>query len=354
MGLVAAALCAVVPFAGAQTGTPPEPAPSASPVPRRPRRKPIVVAPDPTPAPKPPPRLTVTEKPKTVPPAGSFGAGVLLCTLTAPFVNESSGLAASRRNPGVFWTHNDSGDGAYLYAFDRTGATAGVFLARSAFAGDWEDMAWGPGADGKGNFLYVADAGDYAKDRTDTCVYRIPEPLLSAESRIGTKARPRLTEGETARLLFQYPDGFHDSEALLVHPRTGAIYLVTKEEAGEAGVYKFPVIKPDASPLTHHVLTKIGSLTFGESGLHPFPNRVTGGDIAPDGKRLVLRTYFAAYEWRLPDGEKNFDAVWATTPAMIPLPLQPQGEGICYTANGASLIVSSERVPTAIYELKAR
>lgn len=129
---------------------------------------------------------------------------------------------------------------------------------------------------------------------------------------------------------------------------------MTKEEKGETAIYKFPPMKPADSPLVPYTLEKIGTLGFNESGLHPFPNRVTGGDIAPDGKRLVLRTYYAAYEWRLPDGEKNFDAVWTTTPAMVSLSLQPQGEGICYSADGGSLVISSEKTPTAIYELKAR
>ena len=29
-------------------------------------------------------------------------------------VNESSGVAASRANAGLYWTHNDSGDGPFL------------------------------------------------------------------------------------------------------------------------------------------------------------------------------------------------------------------------------------------------
>lgn len=338
-------------YVHAQTGTVPKPSPTPKPVRRKPTT-PAVQA-SPSPSATPPARVTVTVR-KVVPPAGSFGSGTLLCTLQSPFINESSGLVAGRRNSGVFWTHNDSGDGAYLYAFNRSGKTVGVFMVRSAFAGDWEDIASGPGIDGKGNYLYIGDIGDYGRARTESCLYRIPEPLLSSENRIGTKARPRLTDEPTARLLYQYPDGPHDSESLLVHPQSGTIYLITKEEKGEAGVYKFPPMKPTDSPLVPYTLEKIGALAFNEDGLHPFPNRVTGGDIAPDGKRLVLRTYYAAYEWRLPDGEKNFDAVWATTPAMVPLPLQPQGEGICYSADGTSLIISSEKTPTAIYELKAR
>ena len=39
-------------------------------------------------------------------------------TITDPRITESSGLAASRQHPGIYWTHNDSDDGPYLYAVD--------------------------------------------------------------------------------------------------------------------------------------------------------------------------------------------------------------------------------------------
>jgi hypothetical protein len=56
-------------------------------------------------------------------------------------VTESSGIVASRKNPGIYWTHNDSGDGAYLYAFDREGRDRGRWTVRGATAIDWEDIA---------------------------------------------------------------------------------------------------------------------------------------------------------------------------------------------------------------------
>ena len=36
-------------------------------------------------------------------------------------LQESSGLAISRTQPGVLWSHNDSGDGPTLYAIDMSG-----------------------------------------------------------------------------------------------------------------------------------------------------------------------------------------------------------------------------------------
>jgi len=49
----------------------------------------------------------------------------LTSTFRSPRVRESSGVAASRAHAGVLWTHNDSGDDAYVYATDLAGADRG-------------------------------------------------------------------------------------------------------------------------------------------------------------------------------------------------------------------------------------
>ena len=42
-----------------------------------------------------------------------------------PAINEASGIVASRKNPGVLWTHNDSGNDAKIYAISTSGETLG-------------------------------------------------------------------------------------------------------------------------------------------------------------------------------------------------------------------------------------
>jgi hypothetical protein len=74
-----------------------------------------------------------------------YGPPTTIANLKNPGINESSGLAASRSNPGIYWTHNDSGDEPFVYAFDATGESRGVFRVTGAQARDWEDMAVGPG-----------------------------------------------------------------------------------------------------------------------------------------------------------------------------------------------------------------
>src|ERR1700741_1476633 len=61
----------------------------------------------------------------------TYGPPRVLGRLDAPAVNESSGLIASRTNPGLYWTHNDSGDGPNLYALDEYGAHRGTWRVSS-------------------------------------------------------------------------------------------------------------------------------------------------------------------------------------------------------------------------------
>src|SRR5258708_2905483 len=48
-----------------------------------------------------------------------YGPPQLLGQLQDSSITESSGIVASRTTPGLFWTHNDSGDGPFIYSFDR-------------------------------------------------------------------------------------------------------------------------------------------------------------------------------------------------------------------------------------------
>jgi len=70
-----------------------------------------------------------------------YAAARELAKLEHPAINESSGLAAGRINPDVFWTHNDSGGGPRLFAFDKQGRSVADLTVPGARARDWEDMA---------------------------------------------------------------------------------------------------------------------------------------------------------------------------------------------------------------------
>ncbi|HEX8117141.1 MAG TPA: hypothetical protein VF521_07705 [Pyrinomonadaceae bacterium] len=265
---------------------------------------------------------------------------VQLATLEDRRIDESSGLVASRRAPGLFWTHNDSGDGPFVYAFDRAGRSRGTWRVEGAQAIDWEDIAAGPGPAGGQSYLYVGDIGDNGRERDLIVVYRFPEPELSATE--APPKQPRTTQAAEA-IRLKYPDGAHNAEALAVHPTTGDLYVVTKANA-EAGVYK---LAAPFDPKAVNTLAKVGTLR----GPDFFGTLVTGADISPDGRRVALCDYAQGYELTLPEGGKGFDEIWKQAPKALSLGARLQGESIAYRLDGAALLATSEQTPTPLFEV---
>lgn len=229
-------------------------------------------------------------------------------------INESSGLAASRRHRGVLYTHNDSGDRPRIYAIGPGGATKAVLTLPHASARDWEDTAAGPN-----ETLWIADIGDNAGSRTGIQLYRIHEP-----------ARLHNQNVRSTRFRLVYPDGSHNAEALLVRPNTGRVFIVSKQDSG-AAVYRAPErLRAGAA----NRLTRVRSA----------PARVTAGDFASDGERLVLRDPIRAYLYRSLSGRAR----------TIDLPDMPQGESAAFSARGRALYFGSERARSTIWRIPLR
>ena len=275
--------------------------------------------------------------------AGGFGSAIRLGSLEDSGVRESSGIVASRTTPGLYWTHNDSGDGPFLYAFDNRGARRGTWRVSGAGARDWEDVAAGPGPKQGASYLYIGDIGDNRGLRKEVVVYRVPEPTILPADVNSRRSTPRTTEAaETIRL--RYPDGSHDAEALLVHPATGDIYLITKITFGSPAIYK--AVSPHNTARTT-TLARIGTLET--PGL--FGGMITGGDISPDGRRVALCDYVQGYEIVLPRGA-NFDRIWKQPLTIVALGERRQGEAIGYRLDGKALLATSEGRPAPLIQVE--
>src|SRR5690349_11216047 len=109
---------------------------------------------------------------------------LLTGTIQEAAITESSGLIASRRFPGVFWTHNDAGSTGVLFAITKQGQSIGAFEVRGVEFNDLEDIA----VDGSGN-LYLADIGDNGGNRSTLFVHRLKEPNPGVGNRIVTVNR---------------------------------------------------------------------------------------------------------------------------------------------------------------------
>jgi hypothetical protein len=225
-----------------------------------------------------------------------------LFTITDDDVFESSGLVDGGR---TVYTVNDSGDDAVVYAIDaRTGDTTDQI----EYADDVDDVeALAPGPD---DTLWVGDIGDNRQRRDDIAVYRV---------RSGDRDAPRFT--------LRYPDGPHDAETLLVHPRTGRVFVVTKSAFGGT-VYAAPVRLDESGTNRLRVFARAGGL-------------FSDGAFYPDGRHVVLRTYGTASVYTFPG--------FALT-GTVRLPAQPQGEAISVSSTGRVLI-SSEGVHADVLQV---
>lgn len=268
----------------------------------------------------------------------------VLGTVDDPDIGESSGLAASRRNPGLLWTHNDSGDEPLVFCVDLQGRGCGRWRVAGAEAFDWEDMAAGPGPRSGEHYLYLGDIGDNIDQRNEIIVYRIPEP--AAGGTVAPGASPATTAPAEA-LRLRYPDGPHNAEALLVHPVSGDVYVISKD-AQSAKVYKAAAPLDASKPVT---LAPIGAIRLGTGtrGLEV----VTGADISPDGRRVALSTYAQGYELELPSGGV-FDDIWAQRPVPVALGPRLQGESVAYRLDGRALLTSSEITPWPLQQVERR
>ncbi len=280
----------------------------------------------------------------TIDPCPSFASGVVAGRIGASAVTEASGIAASRRNPGTLWIHNDSSAGPRVYAVSKTGTLQAIYDLGGAAARDWEDIAIGPGPVAGKSYLYIGDIGDNAESRTTIDVYRVAEPDVRSDS-----PTTPVTLSGVERLTFVYPDRAHNAETLLVDPMNGDVYVVVKSSDGVSPVFRS--VAPLSGTTTMR-LERVAVLSFGVAPLAG-SRTTTGGDISPSGHEIAIRTYDAAYLWRRPPGS-SIAAAFATSPCSIPLPREPQGEAIGFFSDGRGYFTVSEGVSQPIYSFARR
>lgn len=247
-------------------------------------------------------------------------------------LTEASDLALSVKNPGVMWSHNDSGGKARVFALTTSGRDLGTYQLEGAELQDWEDMALGPGPDPETSYLYLGDIGANNKDRKFISVYRVREPKVSLDQ----KVKRRKLE-DAARFDFIYPDRHsHDAEALMIDQQSGDLYFVTKPRRGA------PVVYRSRAPLDNRKITVLEEVTTLNSIGGPFsPTLVTSGDISRDGSMVLLRTYVNAYLWpRRPN--EPIDAALTRPPCNVPLHSESQGESIAFAPDGKGYYTVSE------------
>jgi hypothetical protein len=239
-----------------------------------------------------------------------------------PDIREASGLAVSRRRPGLLWTHNDSGNEPDLFALDASGEVLGTVRVPIRTR-DWEDISAASCkpfdlAQGRPDAcLYIGDIGDNDLTRSAVQVYVLPEPDPGAKR----TERP---------LLFNvsYPDGAHNAEAMFVVE--GRLFIITRDRTG---------IVYGTAPLDE-ARRVVALKRIGELGLAA----VTDAEASPDGTSVVVRTsdeavmIYPTVEIVGPPGK-------ARPTSRIPIAglREPQGEGVALGEDGMLYLASEGR-----------
>jgi hypothetical protein len=214
-----------------------------------------------------------------------------------PAIVESSGLVVADH---LFVTMNDSGGtGRVFVVVSSSGATVGT----TSWDGDPVDFeALAPAGAGS---VWVADIGDNGTSRDSVEVLKVP---------VGRGDRTVVPDAYT----LVYPDGLEDAETLMAEPRTGRLFVVSKDLFGGT-VYAAPRrLSADHPNRLRAVSSSIGL--------------ATDGAFFPDGRHYVVRDYAGATVYTFPEHESA---------GSFRLPEQAQGEGIAVDADG-SIFVSSE------------
>lgn len=263
-----------------------------------------------------------------------FDRPVELAVVRNSPLKEASGVAASRIQPGVLYTHNDSASVPTIVAISTEGNHLATFPLAGFPSGDFEDIAVGPGPAPELSYIYLGDIGDNRINRSSIIVYRVPEPWVDLK----WAANPiSVNPGGVESFQLQYPDQPHDAETLLVDPIDRQLFVLTKE-SGTCQIYRISLDALLSGEI--NVLEWVGRFPF---------HQASGGDISADGRQIVIRQEDFARWWDRPEGmpvEQAFqDGMTAFAP-VVGRPTEPNGEAAGFSTDGNGYFTLSDSTTT--------
>jgi hypothetical protein len=236
-------------------------------------------------------------------------------------ITEASGLAASRQNKGLFWTHNDSKDANRIFLFDEKGGDKGTFYLENTKNRDWEDLDIVTIKNT--HYLYIADIGDNDGKHGKKYIYRIKEPKITAS------AKPIIdTLRGIETFVISYPDANRNAESLMIDQETFDLYIVSKFEKNVV-VYQVPYPQSTTQINMAKPIVKL-----------PF-SFATAGTISPDNQEILIKNTDNIFYWKRQKNESIADAL--KRPAIVvPYTKEPQGEAIAFAQDGSGYYTVSE------------
>ena len=291
--------------------------------------------------------------PASAPACVRYGAPVARGALGGDRLRELSGLVASRRHRGKFWSHVDHGKSkARIFALSESGAHVATFRLKGVDPIDTEDIAMGPcaaaGARAALPCIYLGDVGDNPHERDHVVVFRVEEPAtLPPPPAMGEQIDGRkIGKREVEHLRFRYPKApgvdaqlrpqveRPNVEAMVVLADT-RIVLLSKRKDGISDVFR---VTPAAAGVA--TAERIGSLDLrAPLGNVEGASPTTAADLGGSDRWLAVRTYARLFVFdvggalALPAAQAA-RALTAAPRTEIPAGKDSQGESVCWDASG--------------------
>ncbi len=287
--------------------------------------------------------------------AGALAALAAGCNAPPPFtqlsglmldaqLDEVSGLAASRRHPDTLWMLNDGGSDARLYAVSSRGSKLATLRIAGIANTDWEDIA---AFDLDGHpYLLIADTGDNGGLRKTLQLHVIPEPSQLVDAAV----EPAWS------IVFRWPDGARDCEAVAVDPASGQILLVSKKREPPE-LFALPLRPRTGGTLVARRLGTLAGVPQGDAdevrvnpALARIRSQVTAADIARDRHAMAVLTYRDVLIYRR-RGREGWARALARPPDVHPLPWLPQAEALGWSADSRAMYATGELSPAPLLYL---
>ena len=260
----------------------------------------------------------------------AFDYGKIIGKIENNIIEEASGLVESVENSNSLWTHNDGGDGPFLYLISSFDAK---ILKKISLVGikneDWEDLAIGPSILGDtSTYIYLGDIGDNKKNKTIKKIHFFREPKIKDFD------NELIEINDIKTISFYSEKKIVNFETLMIDPNSKELFLIAKNKKKKQNIYKIDTenIEIDEIQKAKKYLTL---------NLKNLKGEITGGEISRNGQKCLIKTYKNVFLWERKKDEK-WKNIWSQAPKILKYIPESQGEAICWSNDENAYFTLSE------------
>ena len=260
----------------------------------------------------------------------AFDYGKIIGKIENNIIEEASGLVESVENSNSLWTHNDGGDGPFLYLISSFDAK---ILKKISLVGikneDWEDLAIGPSILGDtSTYIYLGDIGDNKKNKTIKKIHFFREPKIKDFD------NELIEINDIKTISFYSEKKIENFETLMIDPNSKELFLIAKNKKKKQNIYKIDTenIEIDEIQKAKKYLTL---------NLKNLKGEITGGEISRNGQKCLIKTYKNVFLSERKKDEK-WKNIWSQAPKILKYIPESQGEAICWSNDENAYFTLSE------------